>query len=92
MKVRITPKPTTQTEDIEEPLLIEPDPENSEFYRVHKSLIDDLIMTKELISENGHGEIKNPQQWCEEQGFFSLKSLLTKIDAIQKASKGKFGS
>ena len=57
-----------------------------------KSLIDDLIMTKELLSEEGHGEIKDPQTWCEEQGYFSLKSLLTKINAIQQAAKGKFGS
>ena len=92
MKVRITPKPTTQTEDIADPLLIEPDPDNVEFYRVHKSLIDELIATKELLSENGHGEIKDPQTWCEERGYFELKSLLTKINAIQQASKGKFGS
>ena len=92
MRVRIKPNQTTQTEDIENPLLIEPDPEDVDFYRIHKSLIDDLIKTSEMITEGRHGEITDPEKWCEERGFFALKNLLTKINAIQQAAKGKFNA
>lgn len=91
MRIKINPKPSAQTEDVTDPLLAEPDPDNEEYYRIHKSLIDDLIQAKELISENQQGQITDPEKWCEERGYFSLRNLLVKINAIQQAAKGKFG-
>ena len=91
MKIKIKPKYNEPLEEAEELLLIEPDPEHEDYYLIHKSLIDDLIKSKDLIAESRSEGITDPQKWCEERGFFSLKSLLIKINAIQQAAKGKFG-
>lgn len=90
MKIRIKPRTETISEE-EESLLVEPIPEEPDYYRVHRSLVDDLIDTKDLIIEQQQG-ITDPEKWCEERGFFALKGLLTKINAIQQASKGKFNT
>ena len=90
-RIKIKPRAKVYKEQ-EETLLIEPDFHNPDYYRIHKSLIDDLIRTHDLITEERGSEINNPETWCEERGFFALKNLLVKINAIQQAAKGKFGS
>ena len=90
MRIRIKPRTETISEE-EDSLLVEPIPEDPEYYRVHHSVIDDLIDSKEVIVEQQQG-ITDPEKWCEERGYFALKNLLTKINAIQQAAKGKFGA
>ena len=92
MRIKIKPRTRQVIKEDENSLLIEPIPDEPEFYKVHKSLIEDLFETSELIAENGHVGITDPEKWCEERGYYALRNLLTKINAIQQAAKGKFGT
>ena len=91
MRIKINKRLQQPIEEETNSLLIEPIPEEPEFYKVHISLIDELFETTTLLSENEQ-TTTDPEKWCEERGFFALKNLLIKINAIQQASKGKFGS
>lgn len=92
MKIKINKRLQQPIEEETNSLLIEPIPDEPDFFKIHRSLIEELFETTKLLSENGHGEITDPEKWCEERGYFALKGLLIKINAIQQASKGKFGS
>lgn len=91
MKIKITRRTQQTIEEEANPLLIEPIPDEPDFFKVHRSLIEELFETTKLLSENEQ-TTTDPEKWCEERGYFALKGLLIKINAIQQASKGKFGS
>lgn len=87
MKVKIVKKLVeTNSQDVE--LGVEPDITNpNDFVRIRKELWDELVKELQLLIEATDKE----RDYCNSRGFFELKDLLLRLNAISQASKGNLG-
>ena len=86
MKIKITKTEKEQNKELNEDLLLEPDPNDPENYlRVRKDVWLQLVRkAKELFEEND--EVKN---YCNKHDYYQLKDILIKLNALSMASKGR---
>jgi|9_EtaG_2_1085328.scaffolds.fasta_scaffold06045_1 hypothetical protein len=70
-------------------LLVEPDPNDSNFIRVRIDLWNEILalysQTHQTISEATDDEISN---YCNKHDYYALKDILIKLNALSMASKG----
>ena len=87
MKVKIVKK-LLEVEGLDIELAVEPDITNpNEFVRVRKELWDELVKELQLLIE----ATDKDRDYCNSRGFFELKDLLLRLNAISQASKGNLG-